>query len=58
MFRELFLNGLTVLDLPTVEPARAEGASQLSAREEVESLLQSIALVPQPKDTVKRAVSV
>ena len=57
VFRELFLNGLTVLDLPTVDPARAEGASQRSAREEIDALLRAIAVAPRSRDRSRRVAN-
>lgn len=42
IFRELYMNGLTALDLPEVEAARPARESHLAARREIEELLQSI----------------
>lgn len=44
VFRELFLKGLTVLDLPSLDPEWRESNSQRAARLELESLLQALSL--------------
>lgn len=58
VFRELFLNGLTVLDLPAVDPARAEGTSQRSACNEIDALLEAIAVAPQLKRAERQVATV
>lgn len=47
VFRELFLNGLTVLDLPTVEKNRHLSATRQSAELEVSALLDALNIAPQ-----------
>ncbi|HEY5598102.1 MAG TPA: division plane positioning ATPase MipZ [Kiloniellales bacterium] len=46
VFRELFLNGLTLLDLPAMaeDDADAPASSHVAARQEIRSLLESIGL--------------
>ncbi len=44
IFRELFLKGLTVLDLPDEANGRTEPSSHASARREIQELLQAIGL--------------
>lgn len=46
VFRELFLKGLTVLDLPALDPEWRESNSQRAARLELEGLLQALSLPP------------
>ena len=46
IFRELFLNGLTVLDLPTVAKNRPLSATQQSAIEETSALLDALNVTP------------
>jgi len=47
IFRELFLNGLTVLDLPSVASDRPLSATQQTAAIEVDVLLDSLGVAPQ-----------
>ena len=47
VFRELFLNGLTVHDLPTVAENRHLSATQRSAGLEVSALLEALNIAPQ-----------
>lgn len=47
IFRELFLNGLTVLDLPSVASDRPLSATQQTAALEVGVLLDSLGVAPQ-----------
>lgn len=47
IFRELFLNGLTVLDLPTVADNDRLSATQQSAGLEIDALLDSLGIAPQ-----------
>ena len=49
VFRELFLNGLTVHDLPTVAEDRPLSATQQSAGVEVSELLEALNITPQNK---------
>ena len=44
VFRELFLNGLTLLDLPTDDTTAEQNRSHVSGRQEVQDLLQAIGL--------------
>lgn len=46
VFRELFLNGLTVLDLPTIAQDRSLSASQQAAASEVTDLLDALNVAP------------
>ncbi|MSP49577.1 MAG: ATPase [Alphaproteobacteria bacterium] len=48
IFRELFLKGLTLLDLAEAEPARQLKLSHVAARQEVRMLLEALKL-PQPQ---------
>ncbi|MFT5182775.1 MAG: chromosome partitioning protein [Alphaproteobacteria bacterium] len=52
IFRELFLNGLTVLDLPTVAADRPLSATQQSAGQEISALLEALNVVPQNADAL------
>jgi hypothetical protein len=44
VFRELFLQGLTLLDLPEEAPGLAPNPSHLAGRAEIRALLQTIGL--------------
>ncbi len=44
IFRELFLRGLTLLDLPEAPDPRGANSSHTAARREVEGLLSTIGL--------------
>lgn len=44
VFRELFLKGLTVLDLPAIDPAWRESDSQRAARFEIDGLVEALGL--------------
>jgi len=46
VFRELFSSGLTVLDLPMVDPERPLGASQETAAREILALADALGLSP------------
>lgn len=46
VFRELFSSGLTVLDLPMIDPDRPMGASQETAAREVLALADALGLAP------------
>ena len=48
IFRELFLRGLTLMDLPESQDPRGAGASHAAARREVEGLLSAIGLPAAP----------
>lgn len=52
IFRELFLNGLTVLDLPTVAADRPLSATQQSAGLEISALLEALNVVPQKAEAL------
>jgi chromosome partitioning protein len=52
IFRELFLNGLTVLDLPTVAADRPLSATQQSAGQEISALLEALNVMPQNADAL------
>ncbi|MEE8189709.1 MAG: division plane positioning ATPase MipZ [Kiloniellales bacterium] len=45
VFRELFLKGMTLLDLPADDPSLPPNPSHLSARQEIHDLLETIGLV-------------
>lgn len=47
VFRELFLNGLTVLDLPAVSDNHKLSATQQSAGHEIDELLDTLGVAPQ-----------
>lgn len=47
IFRELFLNGLTVQDLPLIDADRSLSATQQSAGSEISALLEALNVVPQ-----------
>jgi chromosome partitioning protein len=47
IFRELFLNGLTVHDLPLIDADRSLSATQQSAGSEISALLEALNVVPQ-----------
>ena len=44
VFRELFLKGLTALDLPQAANGRPETSSHAAARREIQDLLKAIGL--------------
>ncbi len=46
IFRELFLHGLTVLDLPEVGGSRQLSATQQSAAQEITALLDALNVTP------------
>jgi len=54
VFRELFLNGLTVLDLPAVADDRPLSATQQTAGLEVDALLDALGIAPQNAAAVAR----
>ena len=45
VFREMFLNGLTLLDLPEEPPGLPPNPSHVSARQEIRALLETIGLM-------------
>lgn len=55
VFRELFLNGLTVLDLPAVAGGGRLSATQQSAGSEIDALLDSLGIAPQCRGAVVSA---
>jgi chromosome partitioning protein len=57
VFRELFLKGLTVLDLPAIEPGWRESSSQRAARLEIDSLLDALRMPLKHSGTATTAVS-
>ena len=54
IFRELFLNGLTVLDLPIVDEDRHLSATQQSAGREISALLDALNVTPQDAGVLAR----
>lgn len=56
VFRELFLKGLTVLDLPMIDPTWRESTSQRAARLELEGLLQALAIPARSPEMEAEAV--
>ena len=57
VFRALFLKGLTVVDLPVLDQNWQETPSHRAAREELETLLNSLDLPPHPNGASVRAIS-
>lgn len=57
VFRDLFLQGLTVLDLPAVSADLHETASQRAARLEIETLLDALAIERRSDRQLRRAAS-
>lgn len=55
VFRELFLKGLTVLDLPGFADGRPEAASHRAARLEIEALIDDLAIEPRADTLPRRA---
>ena len=55
VFRELFLKGLTVLDLPAFADGRPEAASHRAARLEIEALIDDLAIEPRADTLLRRA---
>ena len=45
VFREMFLNGLTLMDLPEEPPGLPPNPSHVSARQEIRSLLETVGLM-------------
>lgn len=57
VFRSLFLRGLTVVDLPTVDKNWQESPSNRAARQELDVLLESLNLPPTTDHGVVQAIS-
>ena len=49
IFRELFLAGLTIMDLKDVVGPRALGPSHLAARQEINDLMDAIGIMETPR---------
>ncbi|MEE8505432.1 MAG: division plane positioning ATPase MipZ, partial [Kiloniellales bacterium] len=45
VFREMFLNGLTLMDLPEDPPGLPANPSHVSARQEIRALLETIGVM-------------
>lgn len=58
VFRELFLKGLTVLDLAAIDPDLRESNSQRAARLELEGLLDALSIPSKSQDTHAAAMPV
>lgn len=57
IFRALFLKGLTVVDLPTIDRDWQETPSHRAAREELDRLLDALNLPPRPNGASVHAIS-
>jgi chromosome partitioning protein len=57
VFRALFLKGLTVIDLPVLDPDWQESPSHRAARQELDNLLDALNLPPKPNGATVHAIS-
>ena len=57
VFRALFLKGLTVIDLPVLDPDWQESPSHRAARQELDNLLDALNVPPKPNGATVHAIS-